>query len=182
MAVDPCFLAFLRDVVDIWKPTATVNGRGLLEQGAYELRESAVPCALQPLRASLVAALTGQVGRISHVAYLEPTDVVAGDLLVERRVSAVLAADAHAGDRTIRLQADDGNGGWAVIGEGAEAELVLIEGVMGGEAQLSRPLAKAHAAQSFVWFSDCHEVVEVCDEAGAGHHLRLGLKQWGGAP
>lgn len=180
MAVDPCFLGFLRDVVDIWRPRVAVDGRGLLEAGVYELRETAVPCALQPLRASVVSAVTGQVGQTSHVAYLEPTDLATGDLVVERRTHAPVTEDANAGDQTLRLETAEGMGGWAVVGEGAEAELVLVQAVVGGVATLSWPVERAHAAGTGVWFSDCYEVIEACDEAGAGHHLRVGLKQWGG--
>jgi len=42
MAVDPCFLAFLRDVVDIWRPKAAVDGDvvGHMQEQCQALRSS----------------------------------------------------------------------------------------------------------------------------------------------
>lgn len=180
MAVDPCFLAFLRDVVDIWRPIATVNERGLLGAAVYELRGDAVPCALQPLRTSVVDSLTGQVSQESHVAYLEPTEIAVGDLVVERRGSVRLTDAVGAGSQSLSVDGDAVSGGWAVVGDGEGSELVLVETVVGNELQLSQPVGLSHGAGDRVWLAGCYEVVEARDEAGAGHHLRVSLRQWGG--
>jgi hypothetical protein len=180
MAVDPCFLAFLRDVVDVWRPRATVGENGLLGGAAYQISAQALPCALQPTRASVVDALTGQVSAESHVAYLEPTDVAAGDLMVERRTSAQLTDAATAGSQFLPVDTTSVETGWAAVGEGENCELVLIETAASGQADLSAPLTMDHASGNVVWMLGCHEVVEVRDEAGVGHHLRVSLRQWGG--
>jgi hypothetical protein len=180
MAVDPCFLAFLRDVVDIWRPRTAVSEQGLLVPAAYELGEGAIPCALQPLRSSVTEALTGRLGQESHVAYLEPTAVAVGDLLVERRSSGYLAAQVEAGDECLYVSGSSMSAGWAVVGEDCDCELALIQSVEDGLAQLSAGVARDHAEGAAVWQVGCYEVVEARDEAGAGHHLRVSLRQWGG--
>ena len=176
---DPGFAALLRDVVSVWRPEVSVSWEGDPRTPVYALVASGVPCALQPVSDSTRETLLGDIERATHVAYLQPTDLRAGDWLAEEAAGDVLAAPAAQGGRAVTV-AHTGRvarGDRLCVGADSGAELVLAGDANGVTASLATALRYAHAAGESVSVVVAYEVLGVRDEAGQGHHLRVDLRK-----
>lgn len=175
---DGGFLTLLRDVVSVRRPQVDVSTLGNPRTPRYVMVTEDVPCTLQPVSSQYGETVIGQAERATHVAYLEPADVRAGDLLVERVVQFKLAEGVEAGSRVFRVADDAGlvAGLRVEFGAGTDCELRLVVSSAGDEATVDEPLAVGHEAGDAVYVVSTYEVCGVRDEAGRGHHLRLDLR------
>jgi hypothetical protein len=171
-------VTLLRDVVSVRRRQVDLSTLGSPRTPRYVLVTEDVPCTLQPLSSEYGETVIGQAERATHVAYLEPADVRAGDLLVERVVHLELAEDVEAGSSVFRVADEAGlvAGLRVELGTGAESELHLVMGCVGDEATVDGPVTAGHVAGEPVYVVSAYEVCGVRDEAGRGHHLRLDLR------
>lgn len=175
---DGSFLTLLRDVVSVRRPQVDVSTLGSPRKPRYVLVTEDVPCTLQPVSSEYGETVIGQAEKATHVAYLEPADVRAGDLLVERVVRLELAEDVEPGSRVFRVSDEAGlvAGLRVELGAGVDSELRLVVSCDGDEAAVDGPMTTGHTAGEPVYVVSVYEVCGVRDEAGKGHHLRLDLR------
>lgn len=176
---DECFAGLLDDSAHVLRPEVTLSGRGSPRHPVYQHVEGAVACAIQPVAGTLRETVVGRLEQATHVAYLGPRDVRAGDLLAECLAQGSLAEASEQGGGSItvaegmRVQRGDR----LVVGAGEEAELAVAVVVSGTTVELMTALARGHEAGDGVTKVTAYEVLGVRDEAGVGHHLRLSLRE-----
>ena len=175
---DGSFLTLLRDVVSIRRPQVTVTALGTPRAPRYVPVTEDVPCRLQPLAANRAGTVLGQTEHATHAGYLEPADVRAGDLLVERVVRFELAEDVEAGSKGFVVSDEAGlaRGLKVELGAGEGSELHLVTDGIGGSVTVADAVSGDHPAGDPVYVVAVYEVCGVKDEAGQGHHLRLDLR------
>jgi len=176
---DPCFAALLDDTVTVRRPSVQVSTGGNPRTAQYDYLCGDVPCSLQPVGAQVREGLLGRLERVTHVAYLEPLELRAGDLLLQTLRATSLSEVASSGARTVAVSdaAAVARGDRLEIGEGAESELGVAALVDGATVQLMTPLVRSHEAGEGVSVVGGYEVVGARDEAGRGHHIRADLRQ-----
>lgn len=175
---DPCFEGLLRDVVSIRRPEVALSPGGSPRTPVYGFLTGDVPCSLQPVSSTFRDTLIGALERITHVAYLQPTDLRPGDLLVEHLMADALSEAASEGDQTVKVVGgtEFSVGDGLEVGGGEGSELSLSTWISNGTIGLSTPLEFSHEAGSPVSSIVGYEVLGVWDEAGYGHHLRATLR------
>lgn len=175
---DPIFAALLHDIVSVRRPVVELSPAGSPQTPVYEFVVDEAPCALQPATSTAASTVIGSVERATHVAYLQLSGVCVGDLLVERIGADALSVACSAGDQTVTVS--DGSafaaGDRLEIGIGGSSELALASSVVGDEIMLFAPLRVGHEEGESVSRVVAYEVLGSCDEAGAGHHVRVGLR------
>lgn len=176
---DECFAGLLDDMARILRPEVSLTGRGSPRSAVYRQVEGEVACAMQPVAGTLRETVIGRLERATHVAYMKPRDVRAGDVLAECLAQGSLAEGAGQGDGVIMVGEgmEVSRGDRLVVGEGEEAELVVAVTVSGAEIGLMAPLSRGHEGDDAVTKVRGYEVVGVRDEAGVGHHLRVSLRE-----
>ena len=176
---DECFAGLLDDIAHVLRPEVTLSARGSPRNAVYRQVEGEVACAIQPVAGTLRETVIGRLEQATHVAYMEPRDVRAGDLLAECLAQGSLAEAAEQGGGVITVA--EGmrvrRGGRLVVGEGEEAELAVAVVVSGATVGLMTALERGHEAGDAVTKVTAYEVLAVRDEAGVGHHLRASLRE-----
>ncbi|MGD9495694.1 MAG: hypothetical protein AB7Y46_05225 [Armatimonadota bacterium] len=172
---DAVFRELLSETAAIMRPRVTVDGEGVPATPRYEQVSAAVPARIMPRSTASEDDLLGRMEDITHLAFLEPADLRPSDRLVTRPVATALAEDVWAGASVLPVASSEGfrDGQSVEVGE----EERIVTAVAAGALTVAPALAEAHEAGEAVRVLRRFEVIEVVDEAGAGHHLRAVVRE-----
>lgn len=171
---DGVFRELLTATAAVERPKVERDGDGAPRTPRYEELVVGVAVRLAPARTVSEDDLLGRNEAITLIAYLEPLDLRPGDRLVTRPVATVLSEDVAAGAAELPVADTTGllEGQSVEVGAGDALEEHVVAAVGAGTLTLAAGLAREHAEGEAVRVVRRHEVIEVADEAGAGHHLR----------
>ena len=100
---DAIFRELLTQMATIARPRVELDGEGAPKTPAYEAIEDGVAARIGRARTASADDLLGRDEDVTHVAYLEPTDLRPSDRLVMRTAEASLVADADAGETVLSV-------------------------------------------------------------------------------
>lgn len=171
---DGVFRELLTATATVERPVVELDGDGAPRTPRYEEVVAGVAVRLAPARTVSEDDLLGRAEEVTLIAYLEPMDLRPGDRLVTRPVATVLSEDVAAGATEPAVADTTGllEGQRVEVGAGTGREEHVIAVVGAGTVTLAEGLAREHAEGETVRVVRRHEVIEVADEVGAGHHLR----------
>ena len=176
---DTVFRELLTEVATIARPRVELDGEGAPKTPSYEAIEHGVAVRVGGARTASDDDLLGRDEDVTHVAYLEPTDLRPSDRLEIRTAESSLAAGADAGETVLSVSSTDGfvEGACVVIGVNATAEEQIVASAGGQVLVIAEGLARGHEAGESVGIVERFEVIAVEDEAGEGHHLRAVVRE-----
>ena len=178
--MDSTFRQLLRHEVTLQRPVSGTTAGGNVTGVTYEdVYADAQPARIVPVRTLLSGGILGAFPEATHVLYCEPLDLKAG-YRVERELAATaLAQAAQAGDEEIAVADDTGlqQGHVIELSAGEVTEAAEVRGVGDDLLALAGPLAHGFSVGTPVRAALRYDVLGVEDEAGAGHHLRVVLRE-----
>lgn len=171
---DEVFRELLTETGSVERPQVALSFDGVPRTPEYEELVAEVALHLAPARTVSADDLLGRTEDVTQIAYLEPMDLRPADRLVIRPVTTGLSADVAAGATELPVADATGliEGERVEVGADASLEEHVITGVSGNTVTLADEVTHAHQAGEPVRVMRRYEVMEVADEAGAGHHLR----------
>lgn len=171
---DGIFHELLTETATVERPVVELDGDRAPRTPRYEELAAGVAVRLAPARTVSEDGLLGRSEDLTQVAYLEPMDLRPADRLVTRPVATVLSADVAAGATELPVADTAGvlEGQSVEVGAGNAVEEHVVAQVGSGVVTLAKGLAREHEEGEAVRVVRRYEVIEVADEAGAGHHLR----------
>lgn len=171
---DGVFRELLTETAMVERPVVELDGEGAPRTPRYEELAAGVGVRLAPARTVSEDGLLGRTEDVAQVAYLEPMDLRPADRLVTRPVATALSADVEAGATELPVADTIGllEGQSVEVGAGDVLEEHVVAQVSVGTVTLARGLAQEHLEGEPVRVVRRYEVIEIADEAGAGHHLR----------
>jgi hypothetical protein len=175
---DYLFDEILNRRAHVTRPAVPVGADGLAGEPIYSLVGS-VALRVRPVRASLDASLLGAWPAATVVAYLEPGVVQALDRVAVVVTATALAAAASAGLTAIGLEEATGlqTGSRLQLTAAADFFETVVETIADTTVTLRDALPTAFPAGASVEAVTSYEVLGVEDAAGAGHHVRAGMRQ-----
>jgi tRNA-binding EMAP/Myf-like protein len=178
--VDPVFASLLIHNVTVKRPTESKTGELNLGAADYEdVYPNAVPARVVPARSTIDAGILGAFPDATHLAYCGIIDAAPGYLIERTLASSALAAPAAPGATQVSVASStDFRVGHVVeLGAEPESERAHVVEVQVGMLRLQSPIVHAFAEGDPVRAVLRFDVLGVEDEAGAGHHLRLTLRE-----
>ena len=178
--MDPVFASLLIHNLTVRRPIESKTGELNLGAADYEdVYPNAVPARVVPARATIDAGILGAFPDATHLAYCGIIDAAPGYLIERMLASSVLAAPAPPGATQVSVasSADFRVGHVAELVAASESERAHVVGVQVGTLSLQSPLVHGFAQGDLVRAVLRFDVLGVEDEAGAGHHLRLTLRE-----
>jgi len=176
---DTTFHELLIHEAEVQRPSVELDADGAPKTPVYVTQAASANCRLAPASAVSSDDLLGRDEDATHVVYMQPMDLRAGDRLCLRPVRTELTEDAEAGDTVLAV--GDTAGLWVgleiEIGPADEAEVAEVVSAAGVALTVTPALAADHDAGQPVCHIRRYEVLTVEDEAGAGHHLKAVVKQ-----
>jgi len=171
---DAIFRELLTETATVERPTVELDGDRAPRTPRYEELAVGVAVRLTPARTVSEDGLLGRSEDVTQVAYLEPMDLRPADRLVTRPVATVLSEDVEAGTTVLPVADTTGllQGQSVEVGAGDALEEHVAAAVGAGTVTLAAGLANEHGEGESVRVVQRYGVIEVADEAGAGHHLR----------
>jgi hypothetical protein len=172
---DATFEALLTEIAQIARPVVLLDADGGPATPIYEPTGESVRVRIAPARAGSRDGLLGRTEEATHVIYAAPADLRVADRLIVRPVVTSLSADVEAGASVLPVTATEGlrDGQRVEIG----GEELTVAAVGAGEIRVTPAVTSDYEAGEALSVVVRYEVLGVADEAGAGHHLRLGATE-----
>lgn len=176
---DYLFEEILNKQANLTRPQVAVDTQHLPREPQYYLLQAALAVRLRPVRAGLDDSLLGRFPQATAVGYALPGDLRSHDQLGVVLASTVLSEAASAEAQTLSLEsatAVEAGSRLHLRDEEAFAE-VVVESVQGDTVTLREILPTEFPAEATVEVVESYQVLAAEDGGGAGHHLRLALRQ-----
>ncbi len=177
---DVAFLRTLIHEVAIKRPLTGSTGDGGLESAVFtDVYPTRKRCRIMPVTGSSHPSILGRFPDATHVMYCEKLDVRPNYRIELELANTVLSVEADVGATYLTVQSTLGLeiGSIIEVSDGVQMDQTRVNSMDMNVLEIEPPLAHAYAAGSTVRAVRTFDVLTREDEAGAGHHLRVIMRE-----
>lgn len=177
---DAAFLRTLIHEVAIKRPLAGSTGDGGLESVVFsEVYPTRKRCRVMPVTGASHPSILGRFPDATHVMYCEKLDVRPNYRIELELANTALSLDADAGATHLTVQSTLGleTGSIIEVTDGEQTDQARVNNVDMNILEIEPALTHAFATGSTVRAVRTFDVLTREDEAGAGHHLRVIMRE-----